>query len=154
MLIGGSKQYEEYSEVLFRHYCVYIRHHNMRKIISIVAVLFLLTSCSGGGVPSSQRGSDYAPKQYVSVKYRDDPVNIAAPAFEYLNTSKSSFVRGAWYDSGDQYMVINLSGTYYHYCDMPNSTWRTFRGADSFGSTYNRIIKGRYDCRSGYVPDY
>jgi hypothetical protein len=35
---------------------------------------------------------------YVKVKYSEDPVDIGHPRFGYLDTSKSSFIRGAWYD--------------------------------------------------------
>ena len=63
-------------------------------------------------------------------------------------------VRGAWYDDENQYMVINLNGTYYHYCGMPESVWNTYEKANSFGSSYNAYIKGNYDCRDNYVPQY
>lgn len=97
---------------------------------------------------------DSDPRVLVRVAYRSDPVDIADPAFEYLDTSGSSLVRGAWYDADTGYMVINLNGTYYHYCGMPISAWIAFQGASSFGSHYNSSIQGRYDCRVGVVPDY
>jgi len=104
--------------------------------------------------PSDIReGSQYAPN-YVYVKYRDGLVDIANPRFEYLDTSKSSWVRGAWYDDDNQYMIINLSGTNYHYCGIPASIWNSFKLTDSFGSFYNSHIKGRYDCRIYPVPQY
>ena len=71
--------------------------------------------------------------QNIYVKYRGS-VDVGHPRFEYLNTSKSSLVRGAWYDDENDYMVINLSGTYYHYCSFPQSTWNSFSSASSFGS--------------------
>ena len=98
-------------------------------------------------------GSQYVPN-YVYVKYRDGLVDIANPRFEYLDTSKSSLVRGAWYDDDNQYMIINLTGTYYHYCGMPTSIWNSFKLTDSFGSFYNSHIKGRYDCREYPIPQY
>ena len=91
---------------------------------------------------------------YVSVKFRDTKVDLANPAFEYLNTDKSSWIRGAWYDRSNRYMIINLEGTYYHYCDMPGNVWNSFKQADSFGTFYNQSIKGNYDCRKGFVPEY
>lgn len=92
--------------------------------------------------------------RYVTVRYRSDPVDIAHPAFDYLNTAGSSLVGGAWYDSSAGYMVINLSGTYYHYCGLPTSVWSSFRSASSFGSYYNASIKGRYGCEGLVVPSY
>lgn len=95
----------------------------------------------------------YTP-QYVTVRYRSDPVDIAHPAFEYLNTAGSSLVGGAWYDSATGYMVINLSGVHYHYCGLPASVWSSFRSANSFGSYYNASIKGRHGCGGQALPDY
>ena len=93
-------------------------------------------------------------KHVVWVKYRQTPVNVADPRFEYLDTSRSSFVTGAWYDGSNSYMVIGLRGTYYHYCRMPRNAWNSFSAADSFGRHYNTFIKGNYDCRLGGVPVY
>ena len=96
-----------------------------------------------------------AKQNFVSVKYRQTPVDVAHPRFEYLDTSRSSFVTGAWYDSANSYMVIGLRGTHYHYCRMPMNAWTAFRRADSFGKHYNAFIKaGNYDCRLGGVPAY
>lgn len=96
---------------------------------------------------------DHVPR-LVGVRYRSDPVDIAHPAFEYLDTTGSSLVRGAWYDGASGYMVINLSGTYYHYCEMPSSVWSSFRAASSFGSYYNASIKARYGCQGVVIPNY
>ena len=90
---------------------------------------------------------------YVKIKYRDDKVNISASNFEPLNKSDST-VKGAWYDSSNEYMVIKLSGTYYHYCGMPNSAWRDFSSASSLYSEYQSDIKGNFDCRENPVPRY
>ena len=94
------------------------------------------------------------PKHVVWVKYREKPVDLGNPRFEYLDTSKSSFVTGAWYDSTNSYMIVGLRGIYYHYCRMPKNAWDSFRSADSFGRYYNASIKGKYDCRLGGVPNY
>lgn len=96
----------------------------------------------------------YGYHNYVEIKYRDDVVDIADTRFQALDTSRSSFIRGAWYDEDNEYMIINLDGTYYHYCGMPSNTWSSFKVADSFGSHYNRFIKGDYDCRMNSVPIY
>jgi len=89
----------------------------------------------------------------ISVKYRDDPVNLNSGDFEYFPTS-SSFVNGLWYDQSNQYMIILLNSTYYHYCDLPLAEWRSFKSAESYGTHYNQRIKGNYDCRYGHVPSY
>jgi hypothetical protein len=91
---------------------------------------------------------------YVQVKYRPTPVDIAHPRFKYLDTSRSSFINGAWYDQERAYMIIRLRSTFYHYCRMPMEAWETFNAASSFGRHYNAFIKGRFDCRLGGVPEY
>ena len=98
--------------------------------------------------------SDAAAEQILHIKYRTTTVDVDRPYFEYLDTSKSSWVRGAWYDSANKYMVINLKGTNYHYCGLSERTWNLFKGAASFGSTYVSAIKGNFDCRINPVPSY
>lgn len=84
---------------------------------------------------------------YVEIKYKEDKVNLNNNSFEYLDTSKSSWIRGAWYDSQEKYMIIDLNGTKYNYYGMPNNVWEAFKRADSFGTFYNKNIKGIYDYR-------
>lgn len=102
--------------------------------------------------PTTEALKEYRSK-LVLVKYGSF-VDIGHSRFEYLDTSGSSFVGGAWYDVNSQYMVINLNGTYYHYCRMPSLAWNNFKKANSFGSHYNMAVKGLYDCRLGGIPDY
>ena len=120
----------------------------MVKIVVFVLVV--------GFFPHDQNTLAHAatPKHVVWVKYRQTPVDVADPRFEYLDTSRSSFITGAWYDSSNFYMVIGLRGTYYHYCRMPRNAWNSFQVADSLGRHYNAFIKGNYDCRLGGVPVY
>lgn len=89
----------------------------------------------------------------VTVKYRDDKVNISATNFEPLNKSDST-VKGAWYDSSNEYMVIKLGSTYYHYCGMPSSVWGGLKAASSPYEYYQDDVKGNFDCRVNPVPSY
>ena len=89
----------------------------------------------------------------VTVKYRDDKVNISADNFEPLDKSDST-VKGAWYDGSNEYMIIKLSGTYYHYCGMPSSAWSGFKTASSLYGYYEDTVKGNFDCRVNPVPRY
>lgn len=91
---------------------------------------------------------------YITIKYRDTPVNIAAPHFEYLNTDVSSFIRGAWYDKDNQYLVMNLNDTYYNYCSVPVSTWEGFKRSESFGRYFNEMIKEQYEYKACEGPLY
>jgi hypothetical protein len=105
-------------------------------------------------IVQSQPAQEQRANHSVWIKYRNTPVDVGHPRFQYLDTTRSSFVTGAWYDSSNRYMVIGLRGTNYHYCQMPEKVWISFRAADSFGTYYNRFIMGRYDCRLGGVPMY
>ena len=122
------------------------RKCSLRGLV-FVALLIAISKPPGHAVHAEQG-------RVVWVKYRATPVNVSHPRFKYLETSRSSFVTGAWYDDSNSYMIIGLNGTYYHYCRMPGSAWNAFRTADSFGRHYNAFIKGRYDCRLGGVPEY
>lgn len=91
---------------------------------------------------------------YQYIKYRDEMVDLAHNRWEYLDTSKSSWINGAWYDSVEDYMIIDLSGTKYQYCGLQDNIWNRFKNASSFGTDYNSYIKGSYDCRVNNVPEY
>lgn len=111
----------------------------MKKLIVLFLVsIFVFSSCTQ--------------QNFVDIKYRDDDVDIST--FEKLNTASSSWIYGAWYDEENEYMVINLEGVYYHYCEMPEDKWEDFEVADSFGDYYSESIRGKYDCRLNYVPSY
>jgi len=117
----------------------------MRTLLTALAVVVALYVSA---VPARQPEC-----QLAFIKYRDTPVCLDR-GFEYQSTPKSSWIGGAWYDRKNQYMVINLKGTLYHYCRMPPEIWAAFKVADSYGRFYEGNIKGRFDCRLGGVPAY
>lgn len=123
--------------------------------VLLISGLFLsgCTSVEPTQYSSNYKNTAHTPR-YISVKYRNSSVDINHSRWEKIDTSSSSFVNGAWYDSQNRYMIINLNGTYYHYCGLPLSAWSSFKSASSFGSHFNSNIKGRYDCRVNPVPDY
>lgn len=64
-----------------------------------------------------------------------------------VNTSSSSWVRGASYYSCDKkigYFIIKTDKRNYIYKDLPINIWNGFKNASSFGSYYDRNIKNRY----------
>jgi hypothetical protein len=87
----------------------------------------------------------------VTVKYRG-PLDLGHLQCEWV--TRSSLVRRLCYDARQSYVVVNLNGTYYHYCGVPAGVVSAWRGADSMGRFYNASIKGRYDCRLATVPEY
>lgn len=87
----------------------------------------------------------------VNVKYRG-VVDLAPFQCESIN--RSSLVTRVCYDQKEQYMVIGLQGTYYHYCEIDAATVSALRNAQSMGRFYNQAIKGKFDCRTRRVPTY
>jgi hypothetical protein len=71
----------------------------------------------------------------VDVKYRG-PVDLKR--FECRDTLRSSFIQRVCYDKPQSYMIINLKGTYYHYCELPPATFDALVGAPSMGQFYNQ----------------
>lgn len=90
----------------------------------------------------------------VTVHNRSDTVNLRNSKFESLDTSKSSLVSGAWYDSANQYLIVKLNDLYYSYCSLPAYVWADFKNAVSFGKEYNNHIKGLYSCEGVEQPKY
>lgn len=95
--------------------------------------------------------SGAAHAESVNVKYRG-PVDLAP--FQCESVSRSSLVTRVCYDRKEQYMVIGLQGTYYHYCEIDPGTVGALRGAESMGRYFNANIKGNFDCRTRRVPAY
>ena len=112
-------------------------------IRSIVAALALLIAA-----PVSS--------ETVDVKYRGA---VDLKPFACTDTPRSSFIQRVCYDKAESYMLINLRGTYYHYCELPPATFDEFVSAPSMGQFYNQKIKGTgldgpFDCRTHRVPKY
>lgn len=87
----------------------------------------------------------------VVVKYHG-PVDLARMRCETIE--RSSFIRRLCYDTKAKYVVVALNDTYYHYCGVPADVVASWRTAESMGRFYNAQVKGRFDCRQGYVPSY
>lgn len=112
----------------------------MKRVYFLVTILAVFASTF-----------DQAWAESVNVKYRG--VVHLAP-FKCEAVSRSSLVQRVCYDRRNSYMIINLSGAYYHYCEIDAATVSALLGAESMGTYYNRSIKGRFDCRSKKVPTY
>ena len=87
----------------------------------------------------------------VNVKYRGE-VDLAP--FKCTVVARSSFVRRICYDRGNSYMLIDLNGTYYHYCEIDGATVAGLLHADFVGKFFNANIKGHFDCRTHRIPNY
>ena len=87
----------------------------------------------------------------ASVKYRGE-VDLAP--FKCDTITRSSFIERVCYDEKNAYMLINLSGTWYHYCEIGRGMVSSLLAAASMGRFYNISIKGSFDCRTHRVPQY
>lgn len=114
--------------------------------------------------------SEYPPADYTTEKSKTTEIKAAANSaelvyvkyrgqvdlkpFECEWVTRSSVVKRLCYDSKEQYVIVNLTGTYYHYCEVPSIIVNNWRIADSMGRFYNAQLKERFDCRINHVPAY
>ncbi len=112
-----------------------------KQLLSGVAIILVVSITA-----STSRSEEMA-----DVKYRG-PVNLAP--FKCDEITRSSFIQRVCYDARNSYMLINLSGSWYHYCEIDKSTVDSLLGADSMGRYFNASIKGQFDCRTHRVPAY
>lgn len=69
----------------------------------------------------------------VFVKYRGA---VDLKPFDCTDIARSSFVDRVCYDRRNQYMLISLNGTFYHYCEIDAGTVASLLNAPSMtGST-------------------
>lgn len=87
----------------------------------------------------------------VFVKYRGE---VSLDTFDCAPIKESSLIKRLCYDEARSYLVVQLKGTYYHYCAVDPTTVAEWRSASSLGKFYNSKIKGsQFDCRVLGVPD-
>jgi len=89
----------------------------------------------------------------VYVKYRGN-VDVDNGHFSKLQIGPSSFVKEMYYDKNNEYLLVSLRGTYYHYCYIPENIVSQWVDSPSIGRYYNASIKGNYGCRYKPVPNY
>jgi hypothetical protein len=92
----------------------------------------------------------------VYVKYRGD---VDLDPFQCEDITGSSFVNRICYDAANQYMLILLNSTYYHYCEIDAGTVFALKSAPSIGKFFRAHIRGTgtdgpFDCRTHRVPEY
>jgi KTSC domain len=117
----------------------------MRKFILLIRLLLL------GSVTFIIQSSSFANDQIVEVKYRG---RVSLAPFDCNQTSGSSFIQEVCYDQKKSYMLMNLGGSWYHYCAIGPGTVSDLLKASSMGQFYNEQIKGSFDCRTNPPPQY
>ena len=113
-----------------------------RGFNAIVAAIFACALCAG---PSLARAES------VYVKYRGE---VDLSSFDCTYITRSSFIRRVCYDRRNEYILISLNGTFYHYCAIDAGTVSSLLSAPSMGQFYNASIKDTFDCRVHQVPGY
>ena len=66
---------------------------------------------------------------------------------ESANTSKSSWIKNAFYYSCDGkkgYFVLETRKKQYLYSNLPYTVWKQFENSESFGKFYHEEIKHKY----------
>jgi hypothetical protein len=122
----------------------------MMRLLPLLIVSFVLLA--------SAAAPNTAAAECVTVKYRDGQVCL--DTFKCSETSRSSFVRAICYDASKAYMLINLNGTWYHYCSVDGASVSKLVNAESIGRYYNQYFRSRgsvhgpFDCRDHPVPQY
>jgi hypothetical protein len=55
------------------------------------------------------------------------------PLRDYEMLIRNEFIRRVCYDRANQYMLIRLNDSYYHYCELPQAVLNQFMEAPSMG---------------------
>ena len=84
---------------------------------------------------------------------------VPLDTFKCEATKQSTLVNRVCYDADQNYMIIQLQGVYYHYCEIDPVTVGNLLSAGSLGRYYRAHIRGsdndgRFDCRRQRVPEY
>lgn len=104
-------------------------------------LMLLLVACGGGDC-------NELPKNYSS--YDEAIQKIKSADFdleESVNTSKSSWIRGAEYYSCDGisgFLILQTDNDNYIYSGVTREIWQDFKNAESLGNFYHQRIKNKY----------
>ncbi|QFY89902.1 KTSC domain-containing protein [Magnetovirga frankeli] len=111
----------------------------MRQLAIIITFFLLISQASA---------------EIIYVKYRSTPVDTSKGNFVCPSLKRSSFVNRICYDTSNQYLLVQLNSTYYHYCRMPESVVSSWISSNSLGRFYRNKVKGNYSCKYSGVPNY
>jgi hypothetical protein len=78
------------------------------RLIAAIAIVVAFSVC-----PSLAR------VESVHAKYRGE---VDLKFFDCTDITRSSFINRVCYDRRNEYMLISLNGTFYHYCEIDPST--------------------------------
>lgn len=125
------------------------------KVIICNILLLVFTSCSTYTWLNSDSQNRETYDCIKIIKYRSyGSVNVCNEKFIKLENIWDKSVFWAWYDKDNQYMIIQLKKTNYHYCGLSASDWSWIENTNDADKYYISHIKWRYDCRNAVVPNY
>lgn len=92
----------------------------------------------------------------MNVKYRGE---LDPSSFRRDDITRSSFIKRVCYDARNHCMVLDLKGTYQHYCKVPSRVVSDFLSASPMGRHCNKQTKvsnngGLNDCRKHKARGY
>lgn len=111
----------------------------MKKIIAFI-IIFTITSCGNNcqDIPNNFGNYNQAKEIVLSSNFK---------LTDEADVSGSSWITSAKYFSCNGlsgFFVIEMGNRTYIHQGMPYIVWENFKNADSKGSFYSRIIRGRY----------
>lgn len=110
-------------------------------ILFWISALFISISCQA-------QDCHQLPTSFTSYQQAEKMVKAADfKIYDSVNTSKSSWIRGAEFYSCDGrtgFFIFKTDSKAYIYKDLPIEVWQGFKNAASFGSYYNSFIKGKW----------
>ncbi|MBU0594585.1 MAG: KTSC domain-containing protein [Gammaproteobacteria bacterium] len=93
--------------------------------------------------PHKQDFNQSQKQDFVYVKYRGS-VDLAH--FVCYPLIKSSLVKNLCYDAKEKYVIVNLKGIYYLYCEVPSNVVLNWLSANSKGKFFDAHIKHNFAC--------
>ena len=134
-----------------------IEFSKIKHTFFLLFIICSLTSCSWEKIVTNPNPVKIQETQNCikSVKYRSyGRVDVCTEKFVKLGNIGDKSVFWAWYDPSNQYMIIQLKKTNYHYCGISTSDWSWIENASDTDEYYIAHIKWWYDCRNWVVPKY
>jgi hypothetical protein len=111
----------------------------MEKLRTMLAGCALLAAC----------GPAMAERVYVKAR---GEVDLTPFQCETIAARASPNVRRICYDAKRMYLLVSLSGVWYHYCGVPQATVSEWQRSSSKGRYYNDHIRSGFDCTPAEAP--
>ncbi len=81
---------------------------------------------------------------FLFAQLDDESTVFTTDREDSFNEPSSVVGRVVWFE--DQTMTIQLRGKTYNFCNVPRRIFESFKGADSKGAFFVRLIRGQFDC--------